>query len=609
MGSNAFNVARVSNPQYGNGWSAAYDKVSIPSTSSYGSYTTVQTPPSTVDGNADETRFDLIVDDNYAYIQKHSNAQTLARVTNTGTTNGYINGWTTAYGKVVWAASGTGNTMTVKAPAAYGTTPDQQQKIYTLSVDNDYAYIKDGTTTVARATNTGTSNGYVSGWNGYWDAPWYTPAATPPSGYAAGKFWVPQTKSSATETTTFREWQTATNAWNTAVSNANSAGQTTGYNSAHLTSSWNANNDTLSITKSTSGSINAMSFAISASASITYNINTHKYRAVGQAKVDGTARGEAAGTDSGTEAYDAGYSNGSPVSLLLSSKQTGTIWYASITKNDNSAVSKTIDLSSAYTDARSGYYTKAQYDANWTSGYSSGSPSRVTLKSKQSGTTWYVTVTKTDSTTVDKTVDLASAYSDARAGYYTAEQYNANWTTGFNAGVPTGATLGTKVTGTVWNVSIARGSYAAVGKTIDLSSAYTDARSGYYTAAQYNARYNEGYIAGWAGYFNDSHWDKAFYNSSTKKYECWIPAKDVTWNGSAWVSSWDYSNGQNGWFQYTNSSGGGSSNPYPATKTMTCTGATFTQGQWKYTFSITLNDANVFKTNSTYKFHHNSSFS
>ena len=34
---------------------------------------------------------------------------------------------------------------------------------------------------------------------------------------------------------------------------------------------------------------------------------------------------------------------------------------------------------------------------------------------------------------------------------------------------------------------LARGSYAAVGKTINLANAYTDARSGYYTQAQYDA--------------------------------------------------------------------------------------------------------------------------
>lgn len=45
---------------------------------------------------------------------------------------------------------------------------------------------------------------------------------------------------------------------------------------------------------------------------------------------------------------------------------------------------------------------------------------------------------------------------------------------GVAAGIPTGVTLGSKVTGTVWNVSIQRGAYSAVGKTLDLGAAYNE---------------------------------------------------------------------------------------------------------------------------------------
>ena len=77
-----------------------------------------------------------------------------------------------------------------------------------------------------------------------------------------------------------------------------------------------------------------------------------------------------------------------------------------------------------------------------------------------------------------------------------ANNYQTGWDDGFAAGAPTGATLGSKVTGTTYNVSIARGSYTAVSKTIDVSTAYTDARVGYYTQAQYNAYGTERYRAG-----------------------------------------------------------------------------------------------------------------
>ena len=194
--------------------------------------------------------------------------------------------------------------------------------------------------------------------------------------------------------------------------------------------------------------------------------------------------------------YTAGYNAGKPNgTITIGTKITGTTWNVSISRSDGTALATTKDFSAIYTDARSGYYTQAQYDANWTAGFNAGVPTGATLGTKVTGTTWNVSIARGSYTAVGKTIDLANAYTDARSGYYTKAQYDANWTTGFNAGAPTGATLGTKVTGTTWNVSIARGSYTAVGKTIDLSSAYTDARSGYYTKAQYDANYDAGWNA------------------------------------------------------------------------------------------------------------------
>ena len=92
---------------------------------------------------------------------------------------------------------------------------------------------------------------------------------------------------------------------------------------------------------------------------------------------------------------------------------------------------------------------------------------------------------------------------------------------GVAAGIPTGATLGSKVTGTVYNVSIARGGYSAVAKTIDVSSAYTDARAGYYTKAQYDANYTAGYNAGSsAGYSSgyDAGYDDGYDDGEDAGY-------------------------------------------------------------------------------------------
>jgi len=88
-------------------------------------------------------------------------------------TGGYSDGWGAAYGKVAWPGSGTAASMTVKAPAATSTTnPNQQSVSYTVSADNTYCYIKQGSTTVARATHSAYSNGANSvtlsagGWSG-----------------------------------------------------------------------------------------------------------------------------------------------------------------------------------------------------------------------------------------------------------------------------------------------------------------------------------------------------------------------------------------------------------------------------------------------------------
>jgi hypothetical protein len=76
-------------------------------------------------------------------------------------------GWSAAYGKVVWPSAGTGMTMTVKAPAATeASTPNQQTANYAVEADNEYAYIKYGTITMARKPNPA----YNNGWNNCLDA-------------------------------------------------------------------------------------------------------------------------------------------------------------------------------------------------------------------------------------------------------------------------------------------------------------------------------------------------------------------------------------------------------------------------------------------------------
>ena len=53
-------------------------------------------------------------------------------------------------------------------------------------------------------------------------------------------------------------------------------------------------------------------------------------------------------------------------------------------------------------------------------------------------------------------------------------------------------------------------------------------------------------------------------------------------------------------------SGGGSD--YPYTKTLRCTGATFSQSEWVYTFRYTSSSSGLFVSGNDYKFHHNSGY-
>lgn len=137
------------------------------------------------------------------------------------------------------------------------------------------------------------------------------------------------------------------------------------------------------------------------------------------------------------------------------------------------------------------------YTAGVTDGVAASVPTGATLGTKITGTTYNISIKRGGGyATVGKTIDLKSAYADAREGYYTKKQYNANYTAGANDSAPTSATLGTKVSGTTYNISVKRGGgFAAVGLTINLKSAYSDARSGYYTKAQYDANYNAGWNA------------------------------------------------------------------------------------------------------------------
>jgi hypothetical protein len=280
------------------------------------------------------------------------------------------------------------------------------------------------------------------------------------------------------------------------------------------------------------------------------------------------------------------------------SSESKTTYYGSSSAKHNGG-------STSYSTGESFEVDASQiYTNGYNSGYSKGSPSSGTAGGRTSGVSALVhdfTIKRADGTTKTLQIDVSNIYTTARSGYYTKAQYDANYTSGYNNGKPSGTiTIGTKVTGTTYNVSISRSDGTALGTTKDFSAIYTDARQGYYTQSQYDAHYRDGYIDGWAGYYNDSaNWYSA-WDVGGGNYEVWVPQKTKTWNGSGWNDA-----GSIKWFTYSSSG----TNPYPTTRTFRCTGKTFSQSNWVYTFQYTISNSDLWTVGNSYKFHHNSNYS
>lgn len=89
--------ARIDNPQYGNGWNAAYGKVSLPTASSTANNFSVSTPPSTVDGAAVSTTYTLSNPQNDVAVVKNPAGTIVARLEHGKYTAGYTQGKSDGY--------------------------------------------------------------------------------------------------------------------------------------------------------------------------------------------------------------------------------------------------------------------------------------------------------------------------------------------------------------------------------------------------------------------------------------------------------------------------------------------------------------------------------
>jgi hypothetical protein len=116
--------------------------------------------------------------------------------------------------------------------------------------------------------------------------------------------------------------------------------------------------------------------------------------------------------------------------------------------------------------------TAATYNAGWDYGQTqrvrstgAASSSDVIIKTMDYDEKFKITdtYTKSDGTTFAVT--------------YTLKAKEDRWQTGFDAGEPSAVTIGSKITGTVYNVSVARGSYNAKALTVDASSVYNEGKT------------------------------------------------------------------------------------------------------------------------------------
>lgn len=127
--------------EYNAGWTGCYGTVGLNTTTQqdlgYGGSVTIYAQAKASSGASSKTNV--------------TSVKITAPADNKGT------GWTLAVGKVSLPGSGTSASMSVTTPGSTYNTSGATT--YTVSADNSYAYIKQGSTTVARASHSAYSNG------------------------------------------------------------------------------------------------------------------------------------------------------------------------------------------------------------------------------------------------------------------------------------------------------------------------------------------------------------------------------------------------------------------------------------------------------------------
>jgi len=160
--------ARIDNPQYANGWAAAYAEVSLPTTSSTASSFSVKTPKSSVDGGANTETYTASSATNDVVVVKNIAGTVVARLEHGKYTAGYTDG--NAHRASSYDFSQAGDSDTAQLELDYNTKYKFQSK-YQLadgSWANGSAYVVlTKTDRYDTGYNNGYNNGGATGWMDY----------------------------------------------------------------------------------------------------------------------------------------------------------------------------------------------------------------------------------------------------------------------------------------------------------------------------------------------------------------------------------------------------------------------------------------------------------
>ena len=128
-------IARVEHNRYTGGWTAAYNQIVFPANNTSSASMTLKTTSSAVDGTAATTTYDLVVDNNVAYIKDGNSVK--AQITHNKYSNGQTAGYNSAKLLPTWD-SNQANKLTISKTT--NTSYANDYTLYVVAGLTDYTY-------------------------------------------------------------------------------------------------------------------------------------------------------------------------------------------------------------------------------------------------------------------------------------------------------------------------------------------------------------------------------------------------------------------------------------------------------------------------------------